>query len=114
MTFLDSPFFLSDCRRLALLRIASAQIVRWRGKRHRRSESTRPTNVWSDTYGNYTQVGPHEMGHTYQYQLLGPLFLPVYLMSGGVSANNPWEQAADNYALGGNWFPQKDEDDEDE
>ncbi|MFA5688234.1 MAG: DUF6531 domain-containing protein [Kiritimatiellales bacterium] len=60
---------------------------------------------FSAAYGRWTQTGLHEMGHTYQYQLLGPLFLPIYLFSGGVSAGNPFEQAADDFALGGSWMP---------
>ena len=65
-----------------------------------------PDSVYS-SYGRETQTGLHEKGHTYQYQLLGPLFLPMYISSGGVSARNPWEQAADNFALGGSWMPWK-------
>lgn len=56
--------------------------------------------------GNYIpDVAKHEEGHTYQSQLLGPLFLPVYFASGGISGNNPFERMADNYALGGSWNP---------
>jgi len=57
-------------------------------------------NRTGDSYGRKTNNGLHEKGHTYQYQLLGPLFLPIYFSSGGISARNPWEQAADNFALG--------------
>jgi RHS repeat-associated protein len=50
--------------------------------------------------------GPHEEGHTYQYELLGPFFLPVYFISGGISANNPLENSADDYSQGvGSWWP---------
>jgi hypothetical protein len=48
----------------------------------------------------------HERAHVYQYMLLGPLFLPVYLLCGGVSVRNPFERAADRYALSGRgWWP---------
>ena len=40
-------------------------------------------------------LGKHEQEHTYQAQILGPLFLPIYLMNGGVSHNNPLEKGAD-------------------
>jgi hypothetical protein len=50
-------------------------------------------------------VGRHEAAHTFQYQLLGPLFVAVYLACGGVSARNPLEQAANDYAAGGHWWP---------
>lgn len=51
-------------------------------------------------------LGDHERAHVYQYMLLGPFFLPVYVMLGGVSVNNPLEQAADRYALtGSGWWP---------
>lgn len=51
-------------------------------------------------------LADHERAHVYQYMLLGPLFLPVYLLCGGVSARNPFERAADRYALSGcGWWP---------
>jgi hypothetical protein len=38
--------------------------------------------------------------------VLGPLFLPLYLLCGGVSARNPFERAADRYAqCGHGWWP---------
>ena len=38
--------------------------------------------------------------------VLGPLYLPVYLLCGGVSARNPFERAADHYArFGHGWWP---------
>ncbi|WP_312318903.1 hypothetical protein [Stenotrophomonas sp.] len=50
----------------------------------------------------------HERAHVYQYLVLGPLYLPVYLLCGGVSARNPFERAADVYALSGQgWWPAK-------
>jgi hypothetical protein len=48
----------------------------------------------------------HERAHVYQYMLLGPLFLPLYLVYGGVSVRNPFERAADRYAQSGQgWWP---------
>jgi len=48
----------------------------------------------------------HERAHIYQYMVLGPLYLPVYLLCGGVSARNPFERAADVYAMTGRgWWP---------
>jgi hypothetical protein len=48
----------------------------------------------------------HERAHVYQYMVLGPLFLPLYLLCGGVSAGNPFERAADRYARdGAGWWP---------
>jgi len=48
----------------------------------------------------------HERAHVYQYLVLGPLYLPAYLLCGGVSARNPFERAADVYALTGKgWWP---------
>lgn len=48
----------------------------------------------------------HERAHVYQYLVLGPLYLPVYLLCGGVSARNPFERAADVYAMTGRgWWP---------
>ena len=53
-------------------------------------------------------LGDHERAHVYQYMVLGPLFLPVYLACGGVSVRNPFERAADRYALiGRGWWPGK-------
>lgn len=45
------------------------------------------------------RLGDHERAHVYQYMLLGPLFLPVYLLCGGIHVRNPLERAADAYAM---------------
>jgi len=51
-------------------------------------------------------LGDHERAHVYQYMVLGPLFLPVYLLCGGVSVRNPFERAADRYAMTRRgWWP---------
>ena len=63
---------------------------------HRAGECTEPPILLSD----------HERAHVLQYMALGPLFLPVYLLCGGVSARNRFERAADRYALTGKgWWP---------
>ena len=52
------------------------------------------------------KIGDHERAHVYQYMVLGPLFLPLYLVCGGVSVRNPFERAADRYAMTGRgWWP---------
>src|SRR3546814_8697445 len=43
-------------------------------------------------------LADHERAHVYQYMVLGPLFLPLYLLCGGISARNRFERAADRYA----------------
>lgn len=51
-------------------------------------------------------LADHERAHVYQYMALGPLFLPLYFICGGVSARNRFERAADRYALTGHgWWP---------
>jgi len=51
-------------------------------------------------------LADHERAHVYQYMALGPLFLPLYLLCGGVSVRNRFERAADRYAhLGRGWWP---------
>ena len=51
-------------------------------------------------------LADHERAHVYQYMLLGPLFLPLYLLCGGISVRNPFERAADRYAQSGRgWWP---------
>lgn len=51
-------------------------------------------------------LGDHERAHVYQYMALGPLFLPLYFLCGGVSVRNRFERAADRYALTGRgWWP---------
>jgi len=50
-------------------------------------------------------LGLHEEAHTFQYQVLGPTFLLAYALSGGISGSNPFELAANRYALGGSFFP---------
>lgn len=60
-------------------------------------------------YGDPTvNIGRHEQAHTWQYQLLGPFFIPVYFICGGVSGptRNPLEYAAQNFGRGtGSWWP---------
>ncbi len=58
-------------------------------------------------YGVYQNTGLHEQAHTYQSQVLGPLFLPAYLLSGNpISGSNPFERAATDFATGaGGWWP---------
>ncbi|MGH8211727.1 MAG: hypothetical protein ACREPP_00690 [Rhodanobacteraceae bacterium] len=52
------------------------------------------------------RIGDHERAHVHQYLLFGPLFLPLYFLCGGISARNPFERAADRYALTGrDWYP---------
>jgi len=52
------------------------------------------------------RIGDHERAHVYQYLALGPFFLPLYFMCGGISARNRFEQAADRYAqTGKGWWP---------
>ncbi|MFT4255794.1 MAG: hypothetical protein QM599_02325 [Pseudoxanthomonas sp.] len=51
-------------------------------------------------------LADHERAHVFQYMALGPLFLPLYLLCGGVSVRNRFERAADRYAMTGRgWWP---------
>lgn len=51
-------------------------------------------------------LADHERAHVFQYMALGPLFLPLYLLCGGVSVRNRFERAADRYAATGRgWWP---------
>lgn len=51
-------------------------------------------------------LADHERAHVYQYMALGPLFLPLYALCGGVSVRNRFERAADRYARSGRgWWP---------
>lgn len=51
-------------------------------------------------------LADHERAHVYQYMALGPLFLPLYFMCGGISVRNRFERAADRYAQSGaGWWP---------
>ena len=43
-------------------------------------------------------LADHERAHVYQYMVLGPLFLPLYALCGGISVRNRFERAADRYA----------------
>lgn len=54
------------------------------------------------------QLGRHEQAHTYQYQILGLLFLLVYFLAGGLRGPtvNPFERAAQRFGAGqGSWWP---------
>ena len=51
-------------------------------------------------------IGDHVRAHVFQYMALGPLFLPLYFLFGGVHVRNRFERAADRYALTGRgWWP---------
>jgi len=69
-----------------------------------------PCRTYAHQAGECTEpvigLHDHERAHVYQYLVLGPLYLPVYLLCGGVSARNPFERAADVYAMTGRgWWP---------
>jgi hypothetical protein len=51
-------------------------------------------------------LADHERAHVFQYMALGPLFLPLYLLCGGIDVRNRFERSADRYALSGRgWWP---------
>lgn len=51
-------------------------------------------------------IGKHEEAHTFQYQVLGPFFLPVYALTMLLPSPTPFEHAADVYAKSGcGWWP---------
>jgi hypothetical protein len=56
---------------------------------HRAGRAVEPTISLAD----------HERAHVHQYLLFGPLFVPLYFLCGGISARNPFERAADRYAM---------------
>jgi hypothetical protein len=63
---------------------------------HRAGHGEEPAIVLAD----------HERAHVFQYMTLGPLFLPLYLVFGGISVRNRFERAADRYAMTGRgWWP---------
>jgi RHS repeat-associated protein len=53
-------------------------------------------------YEGHQQInlGRHEGGHGIQQEVLGPLFIPLYLLTGGPHEANPFEIGADNYSTG--------------
>lgn len=63
---------------------------------------------WCKQHGgaDCVRLGDHERAHVYQYLALGPLFLPLYFLCGGISWRNRFEQSADRYAqTGKGWWP---------
>jgi RHS repeat-associated protein len=66
-----------------------------------------PATTFDFFYGSPVPInlGLHEQAHTFQAQILGPFFLPAYAIAGGISGTNPFEQAANRYALGGSFWP---------
>jgi hypothetical protein len=63
---------------------------------------------WCKQHGGSecVRLGDHERAHVYQYLALGPLFLPLYFLCGGISWRNRFEQSADRYAQSGKgWWP---------
>lgn len=70
----------------------------------------RPCNTYAHDAGHGPEpqvlLADHERAHVLQYMVLGALFLPLYLLHGGVVASNPFERAADRYArTGRGWWP---------
>jgi hypothetical protein len=54
----------------------------------------------------FVSLGAHEEAHTRQYQLLGPLFLPIYALTQLLPSPTPLERAADTFAqTGTGWWP---------
>jgi hypothetical protein len=51
--------------------------------------------TWTGSINDSVILGKHEQEHTYQYEKLGPLFLPIYSFYGIADLKNPFEQAAD-------------------
>lgn len=69
-----------------------------------------PCHTYAHDAGHRTEppikLADHERAHVYQYMVLGPLFLPLYLLCGGISVRNRFERAADRYAqTGRGWWP---------
>lgn len=70
----------------------------------------KPCTTYAERAGRGRQpsvrLADHERAHVYQYMVLGPLFLPLYLLCGGISVRNRFERAADRYAATGRgWWP---------
>jgi hypothetical protein len=65
---------------------------------------------WKEgAYGDQmVNVGTHEKAHTYQYQVLGPIFGIAYMLAGGFCgpSRNAFERAAQGYGAGrASWWP---------
>jgi hypothetical protein len=70
------------------------------------SYAARTAAPGSPAAGERVGLAAHERAHVYQCFVLGPLFLPLYLLCGGISHRNPFERAADRYAATGRgWWP---------
>jgi len=64
-----------------------------------RAQELNRTNGRKIESSDFIRLGDHERAHTFQYQLLGPFFLPGYALSGGgISSRNSYEAAADKFA----------------
>ena len=91
--FLDNPFIAED----GALTLGNAISY---------SEGIKPgnTGAYDDKSVPY---GRHEEAHTYQSQVLGPAFIPTYLLTGKPGhVSHPLERAAQNYGRGnGHWWP---------
>lgn len=77
---------------------------------HTGQDLATPCRTYAHMAGECTEapilLSDHERAHVLQYMALGPLFLPVYLLCGGISARNRFERAADLYAqTGRGWWP---------
>jgi len=77
---------------------------------HTGRELATPCSTYAHRAGECSEapilLADHERAHVLQYMALGPLFLPLYLLHGGVSVRNRFERAADRYAQTGHgWWP---------
>lgn len=71
-----------------------------------RAREARRRAVPSPVLEERVHLGRHELAHVRQSLVLGPLFPVAYLLSGGVTHRNRFEQAADRYARSGRgWWP---------
>lgn len=58
-----------------------------------------PEDISNSPYtGNIIETGLHEREHTFQAEMLGMYYLPVYAALGGPSSSNPMELFADHVA----------------
>lgn len=77
---------------------------------HTGESMDRPCHTYAHAAGHGEEppilLADHERAHVFQYMVLGVLFLPLYALFGGISVRNPFERAADRYALSGRgWWP---------
>lgn len=98
MTCRSTGYTPEEFRKMTVADVDPTVTTSWNANEERRRR--KKTRVFVREGMITMPTGKHEMGHTNQAQRLGPLYIPAWILSGGLSENNQLEKAADQYGRG--------------